>query len=259
MIWCKVQSQGVPKWFVEFDDLEGGRFTFGRHPSCDVHLSDPHVSSKHLVLFQKFTAQGDPQIGFEEMSSNGTFVNGEKVIAGTKGVLEDGTIIEFPCDDNSRENFRFVLTKLLEPRRQVGNGTGHGTRRFEFSRTSKQADGEKEDDGVRSQSPSSQQHPEEWLELERLQNLLTVETSRLAASIFSNEDIAKERKLPLEPKELELVDCNYKRIIQDILASMRSVATKVSASKTISEDERSGILEELNLDKYSAAFNELCK
>src|SRR5918997_888175 len=80
--------------FVERKPMEGREHTLiadvviGRE-GCDVVLADPEVSRRHAAL--RHTGQG-PAV--EDLgSTNGTFVNGER-ISGTR-VLSDGDVVSF--------------------------------------------------------------------------------------------------------------------------------------------------------------------
>ena len=70
--------------------LYEGRNIVGREQSCDIALtSDDKVSSKHLVLLWR--AGEGIQWGEDQMSSNGTFVNGE--FASEKFKLNNGDVL----------------------------------------------------------------------------------------------------------------------------------------------------------------------
>ncbi len=54
-------------------------FTIGRSIDCDIALNDTHISRVHLVVSRRWN-----QIWIEDKnSSNGTFVNGTKIVQGT--------------------------------------------------------------------------------------------------------------------------------------------------------------------------------
>ena len=59
----------------EVHDLALGKLTLGRSRKCDVSVSDPSVSRKHVSL-----TVGSGRVRLEDLgSSNGTFVNGRRV------------------------------------------------------------------------------------------------------------------------------------------------------------------------------------
>jgi pSer/pThr/pTyr-binding forkhead associated (FHA) protein len=60
-------------------EVEKDSFTIGRSLDCDLSLNDSHVSRVHLVVSRRWN-----QIWIEDKnSSNGTFINGTKMIQGT--------------------------------------------------------------------------------------------------------------------------------------------------------------------------------
>jgi predicted component of type VI protein secretion system len=80
--------------FIERKPMDGRELqldadaTIGRE-GCDVVLPDPEVSRRHAAL--RFTGSG---VAVEDLgSSNGTFVNGERV-SGTRA-LSDGDVVRF--------------------------------------------------------------------------------------------------------------------------------------------------------------------
>lgn len=78
----------VWSYFLEFKgeqfELDGADLTVGRSRTCDVSIKDPSVSRQHVHLT---TAAGKVQLT-DLGSSNGTFINGERIQGG--GVLGDG-------------------------------------------------------------------------------------------------------------------------------------------------------------------------
>ena len=68
-------------------DLAGkGTITIGRDQSCDVRLSQPTVSKQHARIVT--TADGHGRAIEDLGSTNGTFVNGERVVPGAPRVLK---------------------------------------------------------------------------------------------------------------------------------------------------------------------------
>ncbi|MFP4323962.1 MAG: FHA domain-containing protein, partial [Anaerolineales bacterium] len=48
----------------------------GRHPESDIVVNDPEVSARHMI----FSAQPEGIVVWDDNSTNGTFVNGERLV-----------------------------------------------------------------------------------------------------------------------------------------------------------------------------------
>eukprot|EP01117_Protostelium_nocturnum_P013865 TRINITY_DN5217_c1_g1_i3.p1 TRINITY_DN5217_c1_g1~~TRINITY_DN5217_c1_g1_i3.p1 ORF type:complete len:653 (+),score=336.08 TRINITY_DN5217_c1_g1_i3:150-2108(+) len=75
-----------PRWNHVNMDAKTNQIVFGREPDCSVSFpQDKLISSKHCKIFR------DSNIYFvEDLSSNGTFINGDKVGKGNRRVIHDG-------------------------------------------------------------------------------------------------------------------------------------------------------------------------
>ena len=91
-----------------------GRVNIGRGPENDIHLPDPSVSRQHAVFY---FAEGKPIV--EDLdSSNGTFVNDEKVM---RGVLRSGDTlrfgkmtVQFLQEEEAKEQISIKETQLFD-------------------------------------------------------------------------------------------------------------------------------------------------
>ncbi|REJ75597.1 MAG: FHA domain-containing protein [Acidobacteria bacterium] len=81
--------------------VEGGRFAFGRGSDADRRFEDSGLSRLHATVYR----EGDQVWIVDENSSNGTFVNGQRVEAGGTP-LEDGDTIKIGNETNIRVEFR---------------------------------------------------------------------------------------------------------------------------------------------------------
>jgi hypothetical protein len=90
----------VAGWMISFDFndagqeyvLREGRNTVGRNKDCDVSLLfDEHVSGTHAVIV--YHADGECAIQ-DQMSSGGTFVNGQKIGIGGVSPLRSGDLLK---------------------------------------------------------------------------------------------------------------------------------------------------------------------
>src|SRR5512142_2200648 len=53
----------------------GGRLAIGRDPACELCVADPSLSRRHALLVR----EGATWFVVDEGSSNGTYVNGERI------------------------------------------------------------------------------------------------------------------------------------------------------------------------------------
>jgi len=60
--------------------VEKGSFTIGRAPDNDLQIPDQRLSGKHCQLLREIDASGKMIVYLVDTSSNGTFLNGQKVI-----------------------------------------------------------------------------------------------------------------------------------------------------------------------------------
>jgi diguanylate cyclase (GGDEF)-like protein len=88
--------------------------TIGRHPHCDLILSDPLISSFHARIEDR----GDSWAFLDLGSTNGSFVNGEpaskeiNLLPGDKVGLGD-TVLRFESQDVHEQKYAEVLEQLL--------------------------------------------------------------------------------------------------------------------------------------------------
>ncbi len=87
--------------------------TLGRHPDCDVTLSDPLISSFHARLEDR----GDSWTLVDLGSTNGTMVNEEPIhevalVPGSK-IGVGNTVLRFESQDHHEQKYAEVLEQLL--------------------------------------------------------------------------------------------------------------------------------------------------
>lgn len=81
--------------------LEKERFVIGRRASCDIQVNDQGISKEHAVII----SVGNDQILEDLQSTNGTFVNGQKI---TRHILQNNDVIEI-----GRYRIKYVNAKAL--------------------------------------------------------------------------------------------------------------------------------------------------
>ena len=100
-VWAELVSHGNAEWAMRFVEGEARAFTVGRHPTSSLVLEDKHISSKHLSVAQRADAHGRPQVYVEDSSTNGTWLNGDRLSKGERVTLADGAEIQLPSDSST--------------------------------------------------------------------------------------------------------------------------------------------------------------
>ncbi|KAI4202885.1 MAG: hypothetical protein LQ350_002256 [Teloschistes chrysophthalmus] len=85
-----------------------GGYLVGRHPECDRVLELPTISNRHCIVFNE-NKHGRLIAVLEDLSSNGTFVNGVMLGRNKRQELEDGDQISIL--DEARFTFRYPLSR----------------------------------------------------------------------------------------------------------------------------------------------------
>lgn len=98
----------APTFRIDFPTHIDRTVTIGRHPASSLVLPDMHISSKHLTLRQ-ITSNGYRKIFIEDTSSNGTWVNGERIAKAVPMELKHGDEVSFPCEETNRQEYSFVF------------------------------------------------------------------------------------------------------------------------------------------------------
>ncbi|KAJ4297212.1 serine/threonine protein kinase [Collariella sp. IMI 366227] len=68
---------------------ETGGYIIGRHPECDIRVDDREVSNRHCVIFTE-NRGNDTVAVVEDLSTNGTFVNGAYLNRNAHRELQEG-------------------------------------------------------------------------------------------------------------------------------------------------------------------------
>lgn len=93
----------------------GAAVSIGREPSNQVQLQLAHISRQHVVLHR----QGDGRVSICDLSSNGTFVNGQRLVRDQEVILPAGGVevdlaqgVKFSVCDNAEQEA--ALLKQIE-------------------------------------------------------------------------------------------------------------------------------------------------
>ncbi|KAJ1977116.1 serine/threonine protein kinase, partial [Dimargaris xerosporica] len=77
------------------DHAGGGKcgYLLGRHRECDIRFSHPQISNRHCLIYSMRT-EGMETVYLEDLSTNGTFINGVKIPRHEPRLLKDGDMIK---------------------------------------------------------------------------------------------------------------------------------------------------------------------
>ncbi|KAF8416720.1 kinase-like domain-containing protein [Tirmania nivea] len=85
----KPDSNASIKKGTKTPSVGAGGYLIGRHAECDIVVEAPVVSNRHCVIFKE-TSGAEPVAILEDLSSNGTFVNGTIVGRNHRRTLKTG-------------------------------------------------------------------------------------------------------------------------------------------------------------------------
>ncbi|KAI9253178.1 kinase-like domain-containing protein [Sporodiniella umbellata] len=121
--WAYLQSQS-PKYKNMYLDRETvGReregYLFGRSKTCDIVFSDENISKNHCLIYMEAgsnaTAKGI-RIFLKDLSTNGTFINKEKVDRDQRRLLKSGDIIQlYRSNRLADDNIAHLFYRILFP------------------------------------------------------------------------------------------------------------------------------------------------
>ncbi|KAJ2713138.1 serine/threonine protein kinase [Coemansia spiralis] len=107
-------------------------YHIGRHKACDIRIQNAHISNRHCLIYRIDDEGGDSSVGadegghsrvyLEDTSSNGTFVNGQRVGKSASVELRDGDEIQLvryqPARGMAYFNDRFYVFQNLDLHRR---------------------------------------------------------------------------------------------------------------------------------------------
>lgn len=189
-VWATLKSKGAIKEKCAYFSTERviPPITIGRHPASSIVLNDPHVSSKHATLEQIVTSNGEYKVFVTETSSNGTYLNGFLLKRGERTELNDKDVLSLPCDEGEDKNdytFEFNLLNNPPPPFVVVNNNNNN------ENDKNDNNNDNDDDGIGAEEVVMETI-KEWTTLKEQCEIISRETARLAASVYSNSDVIKE-------------------------------------------------------------------
>ncbi|KAF7376629.1 Pkinase-domain-containing protein [Mycena sanguinolenta] len=92
--------------------------TVGRHKDNNVVFEGFKISNRHAIIRWNGLENASAIVTIEDMSSNGTFIDGEKIGKGQQRLLKDGNEVAFGVSTRSTENdglydYRFMFRDLV--------------------------------------------------------------------------------------------------------------------------------------------------
>ncbi|KAJ3406394.1 hypothetical protein HDV05_006022 [Chytridiales sp. JEL 0842] len=108
-------------------------FLFGRHRGCDIVSSNPLLSKKHCMIYRTEVKRADGTVEqivrLEDMSvfssTNGIYINGERLPKGTSIELKDGDEIQLakydPLKRTEKFNDRFWMVKFRPKKEELAD------------------------------------------------------------------------------------------------------------------------------------------
>ncbi|KAJ2729104.1 serine/threonine protein kinase [Coemansia sp. D1744] len=100
-------------------------YFIGRHKSCDIRIQNLHISNRHCLIYRvesegsdSEAQTGSSKVYLEDTSTNGTYVNGERVGRNASVELQDGDEIQLvryqPAKDMVYFSDRFYVFQNLD-------------------------------------------------------------------------------------------------------------------------------------------------
>ena len=75
----------------------GAEVTVGRHQTAMIQLEDPLMSRVHLRIIKKADGMGEHYYVVDNRSTNGSFLNGKKLLPDVPEVLDGNSVVRCAC------------------------------------------------------------------------------------------------------------------------------------------------------------------
>ena len=265
-LWAILKSMKCPEWNLEFHTIKRGCFTIGRLENCSVTLSDLRISDRHLLIYQKINAVGCLEVNIEDNSTNGTFINGQRMEPHIPNILHNNSQISFPCEDYLRQDYIFIFIVVENKAINIQSP-------LKLTTAPKVLDNEQSNLG----SDKNNDNFIKWEELEEVKNNLIKETCRLTASVYSNNKIIdllmnasdseftvdEEENIKNQTNDVYLnreIDKSYQKyidIIENMMCNIQEVVEIVKKNETINSETQKKIISSLKVEYFQKLINEL--
>jgi len=224
-IWAKLVSKGDPQRFLSFDNSTKS-LTIGRSPDSSLVLNDMHISGKHLTLVQGYSQAGERCISAVDSSSNGTWLDGERLASDYPVTLRHGNVILLPSDEGLQHLFSFVF--------------------IEFA---KEIKGGAEGITIVTADTMTKDEMEQWRKIDKLHARLTAETSRLAAKVYSAQDNGQFNLI--DEQNLKESNEHMRVAIEDLLSKMKETSLLISSHTSLTKEEKEILLDRLDVKEIN--------
>ncbi|KAI8835785.1 kinase-like domain-containing protein [Chytriomyces cf. hyalinus JEL632] len=108
---------------VKLSNKDKSGYLIGRHAECDIVVNHSQVSKRHaLVYMEALVGKGGVaqyECFIEDMSANGTFVNGARIEKGKRFKLMNGDSIQLAKNGSSKKKFDDKFWMFIRPKEQV--------------------------------------------------------------------------------------------------------------------------------------------
>ncbi|ORX91130.1 Pkinase-domain-containing protein [Basidiobolus meristosporus CBS 931.73] len=120
--WGILQSINPEYPTVYLSKTDGRGYLLGRHSECDVIFTHPQISNRHCLIFKenRVETQTGPVdcIFIEDLSTNGTYVNGKKIGRNQRRQIRQGDSIQlarYNSKLHEKFNDNFYIFKQVSP------------------------------------------------------------------------------------------------------------------------------------------------
>ncbi|KAJ3292481.1 hypothetical protein HK104_005240 [Borealophlyctis nickersoniae] len=108
----------VPGALLKEKGTDGG-YLFGRHKECAVRFRTARISNRHCLIFKQIaenpdTGRQEESAYLEDMSTNGTFINGKLVGGGNRQKLKDSDEIQLARLDKAQSKIGYEAVYVFK-------------------------------------------------------------------------------------------------------------------------------------------------
>ncbi|BFZ62751.1 serine/threonine protein kinase [Saitoella coloradoensis] len=102
-------QEGLDHKATSGENLAAAGYLLGRSEECDVIIRDPQISNRHCLIYKETLASGNLAVFIEDMSANGTYINGQKLGRNNRQRLHNGDEISLTHSRGKDEDVSFIF------------------------------------------------------------------------------------------------------------------------------------------------------